>query len=309
MREHWLFHENGIVFADHFNLIPIERSLRCQLQLNGVDFDTHKDDTYDRNYNNHFKGISSKVLQIRNLNKWHIVHENIQGIRSKIDDMVSKMQNYLAKMYNCSIAKPNITQVNDVKSVTFENFREDDVVVFVLNSRAKKDQLTRKYELIKYKMYDLKDKPSQVILSKTFEQQDFLKMVVLNLMYDIVLKLPNTIGHKIKFNHELSEWMKNGSTMVFAMDVFSKRGYKSVASILHYETSDMTVFHTDYIVKGEGNPELGYNDETKESLKSIIRTAISNYESTNGKNVTKIVFLRDGITDYQRRVVENTEIK
>lgn len=103
--------------------------------------------------------------------------------------------------------------------------------------------------------------------------------------------------------------MRNGSTMVFAMDVFSKRGYKSVASILHYTSPDMTVYHTDYILKGESNPELGYNDETRESLKSIMRQSITEYESNNGKTVTKIVFLRDGITDYQRRVVENTEIK
>lgn len=93
------------------------------------------------------------------------------------------MQNYLAKLYNCKVATPTITAVNDVKQVNFDlSHKDDECVVFVLNSRAKKDQLTRKYETIKYKMYELGDKASQVILSKTFEQQDFLKMVVLNLM-------------------------------------------------------------------------------------------------------------------------------
>ena len=65
--------------------------------------------------------------------------------------------------------------------------------------------------------------PSQVILSKTFEQHDFLKMVVLNLMYDIVLKLPNNFGHRIAFEEPMVRWL-GGSTMVFAVDYEQRRG-------------------------------------------------------------------------------------
>lgn len=64
------------------------------------------------------------------------------------------------------------------------------------------------------------------------------------------MKLPNTIGHKINFDNTMTKWL-NGQTMVFAMDVHHKKGYKSVASILSYNSQDMTVFRTEYIVKDE----------------------------------------------------------
>jgi len=73
--------------------------------------------------------------------------------------------------------------------------------------------------------------PNQVILSKTFEKPDFIKMVVLNIMYDCVMKLPNTVGHRLVFEPAMQRWL-NHSTMVFAMDVHHRKGYKSVASIL-----------------------------------------------------------------------------
>jgi len=60
--------------------------------------------------------------------------------------------------------------------------------------------------------------PNQIILSKTFEQGDFIKMVVLNIMYDVVMKLPNNIGHKINFDAPMTRWL-GGKTMVFALDV------------------------------------------------------------------------------------------
>lgn len=59
--------------------------------------------------------------------------------------------------------------------------------------------------------------PNQVLLSKTCEQHDFLKMVVLNLMYDFVLKIPNNIGHKLCLDDSVGQWLNN-QTMVFAID-------------------------------------------------------------------------------------------
>lgn len=92
--------------------------------------------------------------------------------------------------------------------------------------------------------------PNQVILSKTFEQGDFLKMVVLNLMYDIVLKLPNNFGHKITFDEPMMRCL-GGSTMVFAVDYEQRRGYPTVCAILSYNSPDFTVFRSDYITKSE----------------------------------------------------------
>jgi len=86
--------------------------------------------------------------------------------------------------------------------------------------------------------------PNQVILSKTFEQADFLRLVMLNVMYDIVMKLPNNVGHRVVFDGEMSKWL-NHSTMVFAMDVCHRKGSKSVAAILSYNSADMTVFRTE----------------------------------------------------------------
>lgn len=37
------------------------------------------------------------------------------------------------------------------------------------------------------------------------------------------MKLPNSIGHRVLFDTDLSKWL-NGSTMVFAMDVYQKKG-------------------------------------------------------------------------------------
>jgi len=45
LRNHWVFRENGIEFQDSFNLIPIERSLSCEVQLGqGTVVSTHGQD-------------------------------------------------------------------------------------------------------------------------------------------------------------------------------------------------------------------------------------------------------------------------
>jgi len=71
--------------------------------------------------------------------------------------------------------------VRDLQSFNWA-IREAESVVVVLNSRTRKDLLTRKYEMVKYMCDKHGGVPNQVVLSKTFEQQDFLKLVVLNLM-------------------------------------------------------------------------------------------------------------------------------
>jgi len=43
-------------------------------------------------------------------------------------------------------------------------------------------------------------------------------------------------------------------------------------------------------------------------FKDIIKRAITDFERHNKTIVNKIIFLRDGITDFQRRFVETTEI-
>lgn len=56
-------------------------------------------------------------------------------------------------------------------------------------------------------------------------------MVVLNLMYDIILKIPNNFGHRISFEEPMMRWL-GGSTMVFAIDYEQRRGYPTVCTIL-----------------------------------------------------------------------------
>jgi len=53
LRSHWLFKENGIVFADNFNIIPIERSLSCDVVLGGnTVVSTHDSQgNYNKRYN------------------------------------------------------------------------------------------------------------------------------------------------------------------------------------------------------------------------------------------------------------------
>lgn len=139
---------------------------------------------------------------------------------------------------------PNVVEVRDIQGFNW-NIGGAQSVVVVLNSRTRRDLLTRKYEVVKYKCLDQKTPvPNQVILSKTFEQHDFLKMVVLNLMYDIVLKIPNNFGHRISFEEPMMRWLA-GSTMIFAIDYEQRRGYPTVCTLLSYTTPDFTVFRTD----------------------------------------------------------------
>lgn len=138
-------------------------------------------------------------------------------MKQKVQAMVEKMQRHLAPLYNVQIRDPNVVEVKDLQNFTW-NIKENEFIIFVLNSKARKDALTRKYELVKYNCHKNGDVPNQIILSKTFEQGDFIKMVVLNIMYDVVMKLPNTVGHKINFDNTMTRWL-GGQTMVFAMDV------------------------------------------------------------------------------------------
>jgi len=148
--------------------------------------------------------------------------------------------------------------------------------------------------------------PNQVILSKTFEQGDFLKMVVLNLMYDIVLKLPNNFGHKITFDEPMMRWL-GGSTMVFAVDYEQRRGYPTVCAILSYNSPDFTVFRSDYITKSE-DADLRYTDESKVAFKDIIKRSVLEFESNNSTSVSRVVVLRDGVSEIQKRHLQNTEV-
>jgi len=62
--------------------------------------------------------------------------------------MVDKMQGYLAKLYNVRINNPNLIEVRDIQGFNW-NVRGAETVVIVLNSRTRKDLLTRKYEVVK----------------------------------------------------------------------------------------------------------------------------------------------------------------
>lgn len=65
------------------------------------------------------------------------------GLREKITGMVDKMQGYLSKLYNVRIGNPNVIEVRDIQGFNW-NIRGMETVVVVLNSRSRKDILTRK---------------------------------------------------------------------------------------------------------------------------------------------------------------------
>jgi hypothetical protein len=77
LKNHWLFRENGIVFADNFNIIDIERSLSADVMLGGgTVISTHDaHGNYDRKYNDAYKNVSHKVWQLGKpaLERWIIV--------------------------------------------------------------------------------------------------------------------------------------------------------------------------------------------------------------------------------------------
>jgi len=102
-------------------------------------------------------------------------------MKQKIQAMVEKMQNQLGRLYGLQISTPNVVEVKDLSNFNWQ-VKDNEIVVVVLNSKLRADQLTRKYEVVKYQCHKQGDVPNQVILSKTFEQGDFIKMVVLNIM-------------------------------------------------------------------------------------------------------------------------------
>jgi len=77
MRAHWLFRENGINFADNFNIINIERSLSCDIVLGGQTVvSTHdQNGRYDNRYNDTYKNSSNKIIGLakNTLERWIIV--------------------------------------------------------------------------------------------------------------------------------------------------------------------------------------------------------------------------------------------
>jgi hypothetical protein len=147
LRNHWLFRENGINFADNFNIIDVERSLSAEIILGGnTMISTHDmNGNYDKKYNDSFKNSSCKILGLGKgtLEKWIILYESMPGLREKITGMVDKMQGYLSKLYNVRIGNPNVIEVRDIQGFNW-NIRGMETVVVVLNSRSRKDILTRK---------------------------------------------------------------------------------------------------------------------------------------------------------------------
>eukprot|EP00801_Mesodinium_rubrum_P002005 Mrub_02005.p3 GENE.Mrub_02005~~Mrub_02005.p3 ORF type:complete len:291 (+),score=181.28 Mrub_02005:788-1660(+) len=131
-------------------------------------------------------------------------------------------------------------------------------------------------------------------------------MVVLNLMYDIVLKIPNNFGHKIAFEEPMMRWL-GGSTMVFAVDYEQRRGYPTVCAILSYTTPDFTIFRSEYIAKSE-EADLRYSDETKVLFKDIVKRHVLEFEHLNGVGVSKVVVLRDGVSEMQKKFIQTSEV-
>lgn len=77
------------------------------------------------------------------LERWTIVYEATPGLKPKIQEMVDKMQNNLARYYNIRIQNPNVVEVRDLQNFDWK-IQNNELCVFVLNSRAKNDALTRK---------------------------------------------------------------------------------------------------------------------------------------------------------------------
>jgi len=64
--------------------------------------------------------------------------------------MLEKIKRSLEGLYNVNISYPNIKEVQDIsRNFDWNSIVGNQLVVFALNSRARKDLLTRKYETIK----------------------------------------------------------------------------------------------------------------------------------------------------------------
>jgi len=101
IRNNWIFKENGIIFAENFNLIPIERSLNCKIELSKNNIvNTHdSNNNYDRNYANTYKNLSSHALVLtKEVNNWAVVYESSSsGMHNQVQAMVEKMTKNLAR--------------------------------------------------------------------------------------------------------------------------------------------------------------------------------------------------------------------
>jgi len=97
-----------------------------------------------------YKNVSCQAYSLGNntLNQWLIVYEAVPGLKEKLQAMVDKMKNNLARLYKFTIQIPNLVEVRDMLNWDW-NIGGNQLVVFALNSRARKDVLTRKYEMIK----------------------------------------------------------------------------------------------------------------------------------------------------------------
>lgn len=68
------------------------------------------------------------------------------------------------------------------------------------------------------------------------------------------------------------------------------------------------MFRTDIVVKEDEFNELKYSDDNKNQFKSIIKKSILDFEHHNETVVKRIIVLRDGISDHQRKFVQSSEI-
>ena len=107
--------------------------------------------------------------------------ESTPVLKEKIQTMCNKIQNKVSRLCGINIANPNLVEVYDVTGFNW-NIQGAEFVFVVLNSNACRDLITRKYEFIKQQCKKAGSVPNQVILSRTFEQSDFHKRVVPNLM-------------------------------------------------------------------------------------------------------------------------------
>jgi len=71
------------------------------------------------------------------------VFESVPGLKQKVQAMVEKMQNQLGRLYGLQIANPNVVEVKDLSQFTWQ-VKDNEIVVIVLNSSKRMEQLTRK---------------------------------------------------------------------------------------------------------------------------------------------------------------------
>ena len=204
--------------------------------------------------------------------------------------------NGCCRQMGIQINEPYVIEINDDRAETYvreikKNLKDTTQLVLMIFPTSRDDR----YAAVKRLCCIECPVPSQVIISKTIQNEKSLRSVCQKIILQINCKLGGELWYlKIPIT----------KLMVVGIDVYhqKEKKYKSIAGFVSSLNKEQTRWYSKVCFQMVGQ-------ELVDQMKIAFTNSLKKYQEVNGFLPEKIVIYRDGVSDGQLNHVENHEVE